>query len=156
MENRKKLHDYGLVLVVLGIFDFFTFVSTMLITYFDGTLTEALAKVDSDILLPVKIVLGIITVIMGLLVFADVLLGIKALKISKKPIADKGYITIAKVFFVLSMIATVSNAVTLFGGNAPIADAILNFANSALGATVYFLFIKAAQAVRQDVLNQAK
>lgn len=156
MENRKKLHDYGLVLIVLGVFDFFTFVSTMLIAYFDGTFTEALAKVDSDILVPVKVVLGIITVIMGLFVFADVLLGMKALKVSKTPVADKGYITLAKVFFVLSMIATVSNAVTLFDGNASISDTILNLANSALGAIVYFSFIKYAKAVRQDVINQAK
>ena len=93
---------------------------------------------------------------MGLIVFADAIIGIKALKISKTPTAAKGHIIAAKIFFVLSVIAAISAAVTLFDGSAPIVDAILNLANSTLGAAVYLLFIRAAQAVRRDVLNEAK
>lgn len=156
MENRKNLHDYGLVLIVLGVLNLFMFVSTMITGLVDGSITAALANVEAEILVAVKIVLGVLGGLMGLLVFADVLIGMKALKVSKTPNADKGYITAAMVFFVMSIIAAVSAFASFFDGNTPIVDAILNFANAALGAVVYFLFIKAAQAVRQDVLNVEK
>ena len=45
---------------------------------------------------------------------------------------------------------------TFFDGNTLIIDAILNFANTSLGTVVYCLFIKAAQAVRRDVLNRER
>lgn len=156
MENRKNLHDYGLVLIVLGVLNLFMFVSTMITGLVDGSITAALANVEAEILVAVKIVLGVLGGLMGLLVFADVLIGMKALKVSKNPSSDKGYITAAMVFFVMSIIAAVSAFASFFDGNTPIVDAILNFANSALGAAVYFLFIKAAQAVRRDVLNVEK
>lgn len=156
MKNRKNLHDYGLVLVVLGVLNLFVFVSTIVADLVDGTITEALATVEPDILVAVKIVLGVFAGIIGLFVFADVLIGIKALKVSKNPSADKGYITAAKVFFVMSVISAISAFVSFFDGSVHIVDAILNFANAALGAGVYVLFVKAAQAVRRDVLNGEK
>jgi uncharacterized membrane-anchored protein len=156
MKNRKNLHDYGLVLVVLGVLNLFMFVSTVVAGLVDGTVTEALATVDAEILVAVKVMLGVIGGLMGLIVLADVLIGMKALKVSKNPNADKGYITAAKVFFVMSVISAISAVVTLFDGSAPIVDTILNLANAALGAVVYVLFIKAAQGVRRDVLNGAK
>ena len=156
MENRKNLHDYGLVLIVLGVLNLFMFVSTVITGLVDGSLAEGLATVDADILVAVKVVLGVFAVLMGLLVFADVLIGMKALKVSKTPNTDKGYITAAKVFCVMSIISAISAFVTLFDGSAPIVDAILNLANAALGAAVYIYFIKAAQAVRRDVINGVK
>ena len=156
MENRKNLHDYGLVLVFLGVLNLFTFVSTVITGLVDGTITEALANVEAEILVAVKVALGVVGGLMGLLVFADVLLGMKALKVSKNPSADKGYITAAKVFFVMSVISAVSAFASFFDGNTLIIDAILNFANAALGAVVYFLFVKAAHAVRLDVLKEGK
>ena len=156
MKNRKDLHDYGLVLVVLGVLNLFMFISTVVAGLVDGTITEALATVEAEILVAVKIVLGVIGGLMGLLVFADVLIGIKALKVSKNPSADKGYITAAKVFFVMSVVSAISAFFTFFDGSAPIVDAILNFASAALSAAVYVLFVRAAQAVRRDVLNGEK
>lgn len=153
MENRKKLHYYGLVLIVLGILNLVTFVTTLLADCIDGTLAEALATVEPDILVAVKVVLGIFGVIVGLMVAADVFLGVKALKISKAPKADRGYIIVANVFFVMSVLAAVSHAGTLLNGSAPVLDTVLNLVNAILGAIVYVLFVKAARAVRQDVLD---
>lgn len=145
-----------MILVGLGVLNLFMFVSNVVAGLVDGTVTEALATVDAEILVGVKVMLGVIGALMGLLVFADVLIGIKALKISKKTTADKGYITAAKVFCVISIISAISAFVTLFDSSAPIVDTILNLANAVLDACVYILFIKAAQAVRQDVLNGAE
>lgn len=153
MKNRKNLHDYGLVLVVLGVLNLFMFLATLIANVVDGSLAEAFTTVEPDLLVAVKVVLGVLGGIAGLLVFADVLIGLKALKVSKTPNADKGYITAAKVFFVMSVIATVSAIISLFDKSAPVIDTLLNCANSALGAVVYALFIKSAQAVRRDVLN---
>ena len=156
MQNRKNLHDYGLVLVVLGVLNLFMFISTIVANLVDGSMTEMLAGVEAEILVAVKIVLGVLGGLMGLLVFADVLIGIKALKVSKNPNADKGYITAAKVFFVMSVIAAISAFASFFDGKTLIVDAILNFANAALGAAVYFMFVRAAKAVRRDVLEGEK
>lgn len=156
MQNRKNLHDYGLVLIILGILHLFTFVATVIASIVDGSTAAALATVEPSILVATKVVLGIIGALMTLLVFADVLIGIKALKVSRNPNTDKGYIIAAKVFFVMSIIAAVSHAVSMFDGSAPIVDAILNFVSAALGAVVYFIFVKAALAVRNDVINGAK
>jgi hypothetical protein len=153
MQNRKNLHDYGLVLIVLGVLNLFMFLSTVVAGFVDGTMAESLATVEAELLVAVKVVLGVIGGLMGLLVPADILIGLKALKVSKNPNTDKGYITVAKVFFVMSVIATVSSIFPFFDANAPIVDTILTFANAALDAVVYILFIKAAQAVRRDVLN---
>ena len=155
MQNRKNLHDYGLVLVVLGVLNLFMFVSTIVAGLVDGSIANALADVEASILVAVKVSLGVIGALMGLLVLADVFIGVKALKVSKNPNTDKGYITAAKVFFVMSVIATISHIVTLVGGNAPIVDTILNLVNAALSAVVYAYFIKYAQAVRKDVINGA-
>lgn len=156
MKNRKMLHDYGLVLVVLGVLNLFMFISTIVTGLVDGTVAKELANVEAEILVAVKIMLGVFGSILGFFVFADVLIGMKALKVSKTPSADKGYITAAKVFFVLSIVSIISAFLSFFDGHTFIMDAILNFANAALGAVVYFCFIKYAQAVRKDVLKGKK
>jgi hypothetical protein len=156
MENRKKLHDYGLVLILLGVLNLFMFVSTFIAGIVDGTVAAAFADVDADILVAVKVLVGIIGGLTGLIVVADVFIGIKALKVSQNPNADKGHIIAATVFFVMCVISAVSAISALFSGGAPIVDTILNLANAALSAVIYVFFIKAAQDVRRDVLNGVK
>ena len=156
MTNRKNLHDYGLLLIFLSILNLFMFASSVIADSVNGSIQEALSTVEPDILLAVKIVLGVFGAIMVLLIAADAFIGIKALKVSAKPTADKGYITVAKVFFVLSIIATIANLFGLFNKSTDIVNAILSFVNTALNVAVYFYFIKSAQAVRKDFLNGVK
>ena len=154
MENRKKLHDCGLALTIIGILNLFMFGTTIVSEIIDGSAAATFATVDANIVGAVRVVLGIIAILAMLLVAADVLLGIKALKVSKTPNADKGYITAAKVFLVLSVISTISHINTLIGGNALIVDTVLNVVNAVLNVCIYALFIKAANAVRKDVLGE--
>lgn len=156
MQNRKNLHDYGLVLAIIGILHLFMFVATVISGLVDGSVAATINSLDPSMQVAVKAVLGVLGGIMGLLVFADVLIGLKALKVSEKPNADKGHITAAKVFFVLSVLSAISNAINLFAGSAVVIDAVLNLASAALGAVVYVYFIQAAVAVRNDVINGAK
>ena len=148
MENRTRLRENGLVLIVLGILDLFMFIATMVEGIIDGTIAKELATVAPDMLLAVKIGLGV--------VFADVLLGLKALKVSKNPNASKGYITFAKISMVLTCIALVSHVISLFDGKAHGVDAILNVASTTLSVAIYIMFIQAAEAVRNDAIAQGK
>ena len=154
MENRKKLHDCGLVLIIIGILNLFMFGATIVAGLVDGSVTEAMAVVEADILGAVKFMLGIVVVLMLLLVAADVLLGVKALKVSKTPNANKGYIIVAMVFLVMSFISIISQVKVLMSGSAPSVEVILNIVSSVLNVCIYALFIKAANAVRKDVLGE--
>ena len=156
MENRRKLRESGLVLIILGIVNLFMFVATIIGSIVDGTVAESLANVDADVLVVVKALLIVIGVIMALLAAADAFLGIKAIKVSKNPTASKGYITAAKVFMIMTCIAAIYHIVAVFSGDASAVDSGLNLASLALSICIYNMFIKAAEDVRQDVLNAAK
>lgn len=156
MLNRKNLHDYGLVLILLSVLNLFTFVGTIVAGFVDGSIPEALAGVEADILIAVKVMLGVFGAIMGLFIFADAFIGFKALRVSENPTADKWYINLGKVFCVLSFIATVFAIRSFFDSNASIVDSILIFVNAGLDTVIYFLFVKAANAVRNDVLNATR
>ena len=148
MQNRKNLHDYGLVLVVLGVLNLFMFISTVVADLVDGSITEMLAGVEAEILVAVKIVLGVLGGLLGLLVFADVLIGIKALKVSKSPNADKGYITAAKVFFVMSVIAAISAFASFFDGKTLIVD---NIPQSFAETRNYIIKVEEAEDIYKDL-----
>lgn len=154
MENRKKLHDCGLALVIIGILNLFMFGATMFADIISGSIAEQFAGIEANLVVAVKVVFFVTIALMMILVAGDVLLGIKALNISKAPTAKKGYIIFAMIFLVLSVISTVSHLETLFAGRAPIVEGILNVLSPALSICVYVLFIKAANAVRNDVLRE--
>ena len=156
MRNRQNLHDAGIALILFGIVHLVLFAATVIADLVDGSFAAAMAEVKPEYLVATKVTIGILGGLMGLLVLTDAFIGIKALKVSKKPDTSKGYITVAKVFFVISVIAAVVYVGTLIGGRAPIVDTILNLASTVLDAVVYFLFAKAALAVRNDVINGVK
>jgi hypothetical protein len=157
MKNKTKLRESGIVLIVLGILNVLTFVSTVVKSLVDGTVSGALATVEADILVAVKVVLIVLCAIMLLIAGADIFLGVKAIKVSKKPNASKGYIIVAKVFTILTCIAVISNIISMFTGNAASAvDGGVNMASYALSLIIYSFFIKSAEAVRNDYINETK
>ena len=157
MKNKTKLRESGIVLIVLGIFNVLTFVSTVVESLIDGTVSGALATVEADILVAVKAVLIVLCAIMVLIAGADIFLGVKAIKVSKNPNASKGYIIVAKVFSILTCIAVIVNIISMFTGNAASAvDGGVNMASYALSLIIYSFFIKSAEAVRNDYINGTK
>ena len=157
MKNKTKLRENGIVLIVLGILNVLTFVSTAVKSLLDGTISGALATVEADILVAVKVVLIVLCAIMLLIAGADIFLGVKAIKVSKNPNASKGYIIVAKVFTILTCIAVISNIISMFTGNAASAiDGGVNMASYALSLIIYSFFIKSAEAVRNDYINGTK
>ena len=83
MKNKTRLRENGIILIVLGIFNVLTFVSTVVESLIDGTVSGALATVEADILVAVKVVLIVLCAIMLLIAGADIFLGVKAIKVSK-------------------------------------------------------------------------
>lgn len=156
MDKKKHLHDYSLLLIFLAVLDVFTFVATVVASLVDGTVSDALASVEPDILVATKVMLGVIVALAVLLTFAEAFIGFKGLKVCREPSADKGYIVAAKVFLVFSVIASVATFVTFFENGVPVVDTAINFANAVLDVFVYACFIKYANAVRADVLTEKK
>ena len=157
MEKKAELRGNGIVLIILGIFNVLTFVSTVVESLIDGTISGALATVEADILVAVKVVLIVLCAIMLLIAGADIFLGVKAIKVSKNPNASKGYIIVAKVFSILTCIAVIFNIISMFTGNAASAvDGGVNMASYALSLIIYSFFIKSAEAVRNDYINGTK
>jgi hypothetical protein len=157
MKNKTKLRESGIVLIVLGILNVLTFVSTVVKSLVDGTISGALATVEADILVAVKVVLIVLCAIMLLIAGADIFLGLKAIKVSKKPNASKGYIIVAKVFSILICIAVISNIISMLTGNAASAvNSGVNMASYSVSLCIYSLFIKSAVAVRNDYINGTK
>lgn len=153
MDNRKKLHDYSIVMICFSVLNVFTFLGTVISTFIDGSFDKSLNSVEADIVGIVKIVLIIFGVLMMILALSDALIGLKGLKVSREPNADKGYIVVAKIFFVLNVFAVISSVTSLINNTTPIIDGILSLANTVLDVIVYALFIKAATAVRRDVIK---
>ena len=153
MDNRKKLHDYSIVMICFAVLNVFTFIGSVISTFVDGTIDKTLETVEPDIVGIVKITLIIFGVLLMVLAFSDAFIGFKGLKVSREPNADKGYIVVAKIFFVLNVIAVISSVASLINNTTPIIDGILSLANTVLDVIVYALFIKAATAVRRDVIK---
>ena len=156
MDKRKNLHDYSLLLIFLAVLDVFNFVGTVIAGLVDGTVSKALESVEADILGAVKITLVVFAALMVLLTLAEAFIGFKGLKVSRQPSADKGYITAAKIFFVLSIIASVSTFTTFFEDGVSVVDTALTFTNAVLDIFVYAAFIKSAKAIRADFLAENK
>ena len=154
MDNRKKLHDYSIVMICFSVLNVFTFLGTVISTFIDGSFEKSLNSVEADIVGIVKIVLIIFGVLMMILALSDALIGLKGLKVSREPNADKGYIVVAKIFFVLNVFAVISSVASLINNTTPIIDGILSLANTVLDVIVYALFIKAATAVRRDLIKK--
>ena len=151
-KNRKNLHDYSLLLVFLAVLDLFSFFASVIGNMIKGTIDEQLATVEPDLVGAVKVALVAIVILMAALTFSSAFVGFKGLKVARIPNADKGYIVVAKVFLVLSIIAAVSFFAGFFDSKVDVAETIINFANIVVDICAYILFIKAANAVRADFL----
>lgn len=152
MENRKNLHDYSLVMILLAVLGTFNFALTIVRSIVDGTVSEAFATVDASILTAVKICFGIVVALLALLAFAEAFIGLKGLKVSREPNADKGYITITKIFLVMNVIVVPYYVLALVNNTAPVVDTVFSLLNAGIDIVIYALFIKHATAVRQDFI----
>ena len=154
MDNRLRLRDFGICLIVLTLLDVFTSVSTLLAGYFNGMFDRAFAGVDATVISATKVVMGVMLAFWAILIVAQILIALNGIKNSNNPTANKGYITAAKVFFALNLLGAISYFVSMFNMNAETAfDIVLAFASAACNVAAYAYFIKYANAVRNETLR---
>ena len=154
MENRKKLHDYGLILIVFSFVSLVTFATGTISLFVKDDFITKLEAADSA----VRIVTIVLLCISGALslckLFGECFVGYKGLQISKNPTAARGHITLAKVFFVLSIILAATLLVTLISDkNADVLDTVFSLACAVCDIIIYKAYINAANAVRQDAIK---
>lgn len=157
-NNQKTLRDYSLTLLILSVLDVFIFVTDIIGGFVNKTFDAALLKVEPDLQTAVRVGIVIVAVVFFALIGAQVAIALKGMKIAENPTSEKGHITAAKVFFVVSVIGVISTVVTLFdsGKTVDVIDTVLTLANAVIDVCVFALFIKAAKAVRQSVLDLEK
>lgn len=156
MENRKTLHDYSMILIFLTVLDIFTFLTSLISGYIDGTIEKMFVDVSADVLSYVKVGVAVIMALVVAVAASQIIIGYKGLKASKNPNANKGYITAAKVFFVIGILGVVSAVSALFdaqGGD--LLNNILNLLSTIADVIIYYFFIKSAKAVRSSFLENA-
>ena len=157
MENRKTLHDFSLIIILLALLSAFLFVGTLVSGWVNGSVDRLIASTDPSLALATKICIGVYAGLEICLILSQVAIGCKGLNVSQKPTSDKGYIVAAKIFFALSIIAAISAIFSIVGAkNGYVIDTILRFVSAALDVAIYGMFIKAANDVRRDVIAETK
>ena len=95
---------------------------------------------------------ALLAVLMVFLTLAEAFIGIKGLRISREPNADRGHIVASKIFLVINVLAVVSLVASLINNEAAVADTVITLANAILDIIVYIYFIKSANAVRDEFI----
>lgn len=152
-ENKRHLRDYSICLIVLVIADLFTTITAFVSGYSDGSFDKYFNSLEPADVSIAKGAMIFIMAFSALIIGAQLLIGLKGLKISSNPSAKKGHITAAKVFLVLSLLGAVSLVSSFFNSNADVLDTIVSICNAVLNVCCYTLFIKYANAVRQEAIK---
>jgi hypothetical protein len=151
MEQRKELRGYSIVLIVLGIAELFKFVTSLIIMIKDGSLEAAFAGVEADVLTAVKITTYVILGLCALLTLADVAIGIKGIKIAKKPDSSKAHIVWGILLTVLTAIGLISPFLALVQGSDEVFANISALCSIVVDLMVLFDYVKYAIAVRKKI-----
>ena len=154
MKDRKTLREGSIALIVLAVLDLINWVTSGLAEFINGDIDDAIAEVAPDLMSAVKACFVVILALQAALILAQIIIGWFGLKVSRNPIANQGYITAAKVFYVLNIIAAVSAVISLIGsGSDALISNILTLICALADVLIYYYFIKSAKAVRQSVLE---
>ena len=150
MEQSKKYLKLYSVVVLL--FAGFTLIQMVLSLIFgdinNATIPEGAPENILDI---AKIVILVITV---LLLLPQVYVGIKGLRVAKKPNASKGHIIWAEILLVLAILAAISPIAKIIAQGG-LYENLSTFFSIVVEISMFFDYIKYAKAVRKEVLSSA-
>lgn len=145
MEQKKKnLQQISQTILILIILDIFN-----LITQVAGISTNELEKTG----IPKNLVITIIIITAAVIALAQAFMGFKGLKESKNPTKSKFHIVLAIIFAVLSIIAFVTNIISLveiFSNDGSIFNGIINILINAVDIVLFIMFAKYAIAVQKS------
>lgn len=145
-QTRKKLKLLSIVVLVFAGFSMLQVVSELLF----GELSNAIISegAPDNILLITRIFLFSFAL---LLTLPSIYMGIKGLRMAKKPNASKGHIVWGIILLVLTSFGLIS-PVADFVRNGFRHDTITEFLSIAVEVTVFFEYIKYAIALRKTVI----
>lgn len=138
---RKKLKLTSIVLLILSALSLVRIIVNAVIT---GLKVEDVPQGTTESI--VQTIMIIAVVFSVLLLIPQVYIGIKGLKVANKPDSSKGYITVAKVFLVLSVIAVITSVASI-ANSTDKTSGFLELIDVGLDVAVYFMFIKYATKV---------
>lgn len=145
MEQKKKnLQQISQTILILIILDIFN-----LITQVAGISTNELEKTG----ISKSLVITIIIITAAVIALAQAFMGFKGLKESKNPTKSKFHIVLAIIFAVLSIIAFVTNTISLvesFSNDDSIFNGIINILINAVDIVLFIMFAKYAIAVQKS------
>ncbi len=143
-QARKHLKKTSIVVLIFAGLSLISIVAQLIW----GDFSQASIPEGSpdNILLITKMVLLAISL---LLLIPDVYIGIKGLKVAKKPNSSKGHIVWAIILFVLSIISLISSVVGLFSTES-IGENISDIFSVLLEILIYFEYIKYAKMVAKS------
>ena len=91
----------------------------------------------------------ILIVVSAILILPQIYIGLKGLKIAKKPNSSKSHIVVAIILFIFTLLSLLSSSFTLIEGMSN--EGIGTLLGIAIEASVYFDYIMAARAVAKEI-----
>ena len=144
-QTRKNLKLSSIVVLVLAGFSMLQVVCEL----FFGELSNAIIQegAPDNILLITRIILFSFAL---LLMLPGIYIGIKGLRIAKKPNSSKGHIVWGIILLVLTSLSLISPVVDIINNGFKY-DSISEFLRVAVEVTVFFEYIKYAIALRKAI-----
>ena len=138
-QSRKKLKTYSIIVLIFTVATIFNLLS-VLIELNNATIPE---DAPSNILLITRIILIAVS---SILLLPQIYIGIKGLKIAKKPNSSKAHIVVATILFVFSILGVLSPITSLLQKQA-VVENIRAILYLVVEMSVYFDYIKWAKNV---------
>ena len=138
-QSRKKLKTYSIIVLIFTVATIFNLLS-VLIELNNATIPE---DAPSNILLITRIILIAVS---SILLLPQIYIGVKGLKIAKKPNSSKAHIVVATILFVFSILGVLSPITSLFQKQA-VVENIRAIIYLVVEMSVYFDYIKWAKNV---------
>ena len=138
-QSRKKLKTYSIIVLIFTVATIFNLLS-VLIELNNATIPE---DAPSNILLITRIILIAVS---SILLLPQIYIGIKGLKIAKKPNSSKAHIVVATILFVFTILGVLSPITSLFQKQ-DVVENIRAILYLVVEMSVYFDYIKWAKNV---------
>ena len=145
MNEKKHLRSSSIIVLIFAAVSFLNIISQLIWGDFDNVPIPDGSP--ENILLISKIVIAVISLI---ILAPQIYIGLKGLKMAKKPDASKAHINWAMVLFVLSILALVSPIMNIISGQ-NISDNVFEFLSLLVEVFIFFDYIKYAKAVSKGI-----
>ena len=144
-QSRKHLKISSIVVLILAGVTLLNLVSELLF----GEINRAEIPVGApdNILLITKIILLVVSVV---LLLPQIYIGMKGIKVAKKPDSSKGHIILGTVLLVIATLALVSPAIAIFNRE-DVFNNVSELLSIAVEVIVFFDYVKYARAVAKGI-----